>query len=252
MSEQTAILIADDEFSTRKGILKTLQVWSNDQYHFQTAENGIEALEYAQKYSYDLLITDIRMPGLNGIQLIEELQKQGIELTSLLLTGYADFEYARSALKLGAVNYLLKPVEQQSLIEAVEDALAISKERKKLIPASIHEINPVKNESIKKALEYIESELSKPTLSMKELAGHIHLNPSYASVLFKEETKETFSDYVTRQRLIKAKQLLIETDLKIYAISENTGFSTSKYFVKVFREQEGMTPREYRKHHLEK
>lgn len=252
MSEQISILIADDEFSTRKGILKTLQVWSNHQYHFQTAENGIEALQYAQDYSFDLLITDIRMPGLNGIELIEKLQKQRIEITALLLTGYAEFEYAKSALKLGAVNYLLKPVEQQSLIEAVEDALIISKERKKRNHSSIHPINPIKNESIQKALRYIDSELTKPSLSMKDLARHVHLNPSYASVLFKEETKQTFSDYVTQQRLLKAKQLLNETNQKIYEISENTGFSSSKYFVKVFRELEGMTPKEYRNHDLEK
>lgn len=252
MSEQIAILIADDEFSTRKGISRTLQAWSKDQFHIQTAENGVEALKYASNYAFDLLITDIRMPGLNGIELIKQLQESRIEITSLLLTGYAEFEYARDALKLGAVNYLLKPIEQENLIQAVEDALVIRQGRKKLVQLSTPATNSIRNESILKALQYIESELSKPTLSMKQLASHIHLNPSYASVLFKEETKQTFSDYVTRERLTKAKQLLLETDLKIYEISEKTGFSSSKYFVKVFRELEGMTPREYRNHHLEK
>src|SRR5690606_29809810 len=121
-----------------------------------------------------------------------------------------------------------------------------------LIQLSSPATNPTRNESILKALQYIESELSKPTLSMKQLARHIHLNPSYASVLFKEETKQTFSDYVTHERLTKAKQLLLETNQKVYEISEKTGFSTSKYFVKVFREIEQMTPREYRNHHLGK
>jgi len=250
MTKQTAILIVDDEFSTRKGILKTLQVWCHDQYHFQTAENGIEALQYAQNHSFDLLITDIRMPGLNGLELISELQAQGIEITSLLLTGHADFEYARTALKLGAVNYLLKPIEQLSLIKAVESALLTREEKKNLaISTHSHAIHPIKNESIHKALQYIAAELSNPTLSMKQLAQHIHLNSNYASVLFKEETKQTFSDYITHQRLMKAKVLLIETNLKIYEISEKTGFSTSKYFTKVFRELEGKTPKDFRNHY---
>ncbi|NHN31657.1 response regulator transcription factor [Paenibacillus agricola] len=249
------ILIAEDELPTRNGVLKALQAWSQGKVNLQTVENGLEAFQYRKLHPVDLLITDIRMPGLNGIQLLERLKKEGLETTSILLTGYAEFEYARKAMALGAVNYILKPVEYQSLISAVEEAFETRKLWKGAHSDSALPMPQVLNDSIRKALTYISSELSNTSLGIKEVAEYIHLNSSYVSVLFKEETGQTFSDYLTRQRLAKAKLLLVGTDMKIYEIAERTGFSSSKYFVKVFREAEDLTPKEFRteskKNHVE-
>jgi two-component system response regulator YesN len=246
MSEHPCILIAEDELPTRNGVLKALQAWSKGRVNLQTVENGLEAFQYRRLHPVDLLITDIRMPGLNGIQLLERLKKEGLETTSILLTGYAEFEYARKAMALGAVNYILKPVEYQSLISAVEEAFETRKLWKETHSDSALPMPQVHNDSIRKALTYISSELSNTSLGIRDVAEHIHLNSSYVSVLFKEETGQTFSDYLTRQRLAKAKKLLLGTDMKIYEIAERTGFSSSKYFVKVFREAEDLTPKDFR------
>lgn len=246
MSEYPCILIAEDELPTRNGVLKALQSWSQGKVNLHTVENGLEAFQYRRIHPVDLLITDIRMPGLNGIQLLERLKKEGLETTSILLTGYAEFEYARKAMALGAVNYILKPVEYQSLIAAVEEAFETRKLWKQSHTESALAMPQVHNDSIRKALIFISSELSNPSLGIRDVAEHIHLNSSYVSVLFKEETGQTFSDYLTRQRLAKAKELLLGTDMRIYEIAERTGFSSSKYFVKVFREAEELTPKEYR------
>lgn len=251
MSEFLNVLIAEDELPARRGVLNALQQCSQGQWHLHAAENGLEALEYARKQPVDLLITDIRMPGLSGIELLERLKMEDRAAVSIMLTGYAEFEYARAALKLGAVNYILKPVAHESLMNAVDEALDIIRERKRRLESidiskEASFIPKVRNEAIRRALEYIRAELSRPSLSVKDVAGHIHLNPSYASVLFKEETKQTFTEFVNRLRLIRAKEQLLQTDKKIYEIAEDVGFSSSKYFVKVFRDLEGITPNQYR------
>jgi two-component system response regulator YesN len=246
MPEHPCILIAEDELPTRNGVLKALQAWSQGRVNLQTVENGLEAYQYRRLHPVDLLVTDIRMPGLNGIQLLERLKKEGLETTSILLTGYAEFEYARKAMSLGAINYILKPVDYQSLISAIEEAFETRKLWTGGSTDSALPMPQVLNDSIRKALTYISSGISNASLGIREVAEHIHLNASYVSVLFKEETGQTFSDYLIRQRLSKAKELLLGTDDKIYAIAESTGFSSSKYFVKVFREAEGLTPKEFR------
>jgi two-component system response regulator YesN len=262
MPGRTSVLIADDEYPTRHGVMSALLEWSRDQFDVFTAENGIEALEFVRIRHPDVVITDIRMPGLNGIELLERMKAEGLETTSILLTGYAEFEYAQKAVKLGAANYILKPVERDELIAAVEEALADGVRPRAARkaetagipdPSGVPEHTPVtRNPWIQKALAYIGTEYSRPTLSMKEVARHIHLNPSYVSVLFKEEMKQTFSDFLTGLRLKKAKELLLQTDLKVYEIAERTGFSASKYFVKVFREAENMTPKQFRRCHTDR
>ncbi|MGG1313678.1 response regulator transcription factor [Cohnella laeviribosi] len=241
------MLIVEDEPAIRNGVLGTLKVWAADQpdlWHFGAASNGVEGLEIARSKPVDLLISDIRMPGLSGIEMMEKLREENREAPAILLTGYAEFEYARKALTLGAVNYLLKPVDQLQLIQAVEQALESGKIGSRRSREDVHPA--MRNETIRKALTYIADHLADPKLSLKKLADHVHLNPSYVSVLFKEETGKTFSDYLNQQRLIMAKRLLLGTDKKIYEIADETGFSASKYFIKVFRETEGITPREYR------
>lgn len=245
------VLIAEDELPTRRGIVSSLQQCSQGQWHIHAAVNGLEALEYARQQPVDLLITDIRMPGLNGIDLLKQLKAERRDPVSILLTGYAEFEYARSALQLGAVNYILKPVDHEGLVQAVQEAMHVVKERqtphgRKAVTVEEAFIPKVRNEAIRRGIEYIQAELKRASLSIKDVAEHIHLNPSYTSSLFKEETNQTFSEFVNRLRLIRAKELLQHTDKKVYEIAEEVGFSSSKYFVQVFRDLEGRTPNHYR------
>ncbi|MEF2246893.1 response regulator transcription factor [Paenibacillus sp. IITD108] len=246
MLSSPVILIAEDELPTRRGIVNTLMEWSQGQHTLTSAANGVEALEFSRTHRIDLLITDIKMPGLDGIELLQAMKDDGQDITSILLTGYAEFEYARSAMSLGAVNYILKPVEPAELVRAVKQALQ-AKARQPTIDKDKALTPVVKNEFVKKALQFIHSSLSEPSLTIREVADHIHLSSGYLSVLFKEELNMTFSDYIASRRMQLAKQLLLHTDNKIYEIAEAAGFSSSKYFVKAFRMNEGITPKQFRK-----
>ncbi|MFJ5763333.1 response regulator [Neobacillus sp. NPDC093182] len=254
------ILIVDDEPRTRQGLKKYLDTWANGNYQIITASNGEEAIQLMKEHKVHILITDIRMPEITGLELLKIAKEHNIFPVIIVISAYSEFEYAQEALRLGVINYLLKPISKKALIEAVEEALkeVEKKERagliEKVVDTKLVEANtqnPSNREPIREAIDYINNNL-KNELTQKEVADHVHLNPSYLSSLFKEHVKLTFSEYVTRRRIQRAKELLMTTNLPINDIAEESGYKTAKYFIKIFRELEGVTPSAYRKNNNEK
>ncbi|QQZ62385.1 response regulator [Paenibacillus sonchi] len=248
------ILVVDDEPRTRQGIRQTLEVWAAGRYIVETAENGIDARERLLHGRVHLLITDVRMPEVSGLDLIRSLEGQVRKPVIIVISGYAEFDYVQQALRLGAVNYLLKPLDKEELVQVVEAALKQEEEQQrrekleKLVDHKLLEIDPDTagmGEPVKEALAYVEQHLHEQ-LTMAEVAGRIHLNASYFSVLFKEQTGVPFSEYLSRLRIQRAKELLLQTSLPIVEIGERVGYRTDKYFIKVFKSLEDMSPSRYR------
>lgn len=255
MMATKTILIVDDEERTRQGLKKTLEMWSEGKYEIMSAADGPEAYEIFNKTRIHLLITDVSMPEMNGLMLLKKIKENGHKPVVMIISGYPDFEYAQEAIRLGVINYLLKPLSKQKLIEAVEEALETeaSIERtdymekvtdQKILRIDVRE--DLSKSPIKEAMAYVNNNLDRQ-ISLKEVADYVHLNASYLSVLFKEQTRLTFSEYVTRKKLQIAKNLLLTTDLPIDEIAQKAGYQTAKYFIKLFKEFEGITPSKYRK-----
>jgi len=253
-------LIVDDEPRTRQGLKKTLDTWANGEYQIITAANGEETIGIMDQQKVDILLTDIRMPEMTGLELLKVIKERNMSPVIIVISAYSEFEYAHEALRLGVINYLLKPISKKTLIEAVEDALKDVDKREragmieKVVDTKLVDVsaqNPSNRIPIREALDYINNNL-KNDLTQKEVADHVHLNPSYLSVLFKEHVKLTFSEYVTRRRIQRAKELLMSTNLPIADIAEESGYKTAKYFIKIFKEIEGATPSAYRKNNNEK
>ncbi|WP_077620725.1 response regulator transcription factor [Bacillus sinesaloumensis] len=249
------IVIVDDEPRTRQGLQRTLESWNNGEYNILTAESGEEVLQIAEKQKIHILLSDIRMPEMTGLQLLKTIKDRGMSPVVIVISAYSQFEYAQEALRLGVVNYLLKPISKTKLIEAVEEALQVLEKKfragmiekvvdKKIVDATT-KIETTSN-AIRDAIAYIDLHL-KDEITQKDVAAHVHLNPSYFSVLFKEEMNVNFSEYVTRRRVQRAKELLLSTKLTINEIAEEVGYKTAKYFIKIFKEYEDMTPTTYRK-----
>lgn len=254
MSTKT-ILIVDDEQTTRQGLKKTLEIWSAGKYEIISATDGPEAYELFGKHKIHLLITDVCMPEMDGLKLLKSIKDRGYKPVVMIISGHPDFEYAQEAIRLGVINYLLKPLSKQKLIEAVEQALETEAniERadhlekvadQKLLDVDARE--DLSNSLIKDAITYINKNLNRQ-VSLKEVADTVHLNASYFSVLFKEQTRLTFSEYLTRKRLQMAKNLLLTTDAHVEDIAQQAGYQTAKYFIKIFKDYEGITPSKYRK-----
>ncbi|RIX53178.1 response regulator [Paenibacillus nanensis] len=249
------ILVVDDEPRTREGVRKALEAWSNGKHRIATATSGVEALEWLKENEANLLVTDIRMPEIGGLELVERISRLPHPPVTIIISGHPEFDYAQKALQFGVVEYLLKPLDKLKLVQAVELALKREEEQsriermEKLVDRKLLESAGQDNRyspPVQEAIKYLDDHLEEP-LSMKEVADFLHMNASYFSVLFKEQTGLTFTEYVTRRRIQRAKELLSGTRLSVAEIAERVGYQTDKYFVKVFRSLEGTSPGQYRK-----
>lgn len=256
------ILIVDDEPRTREGVRKVLEAWSAGRHRIAVAASGIEAWAWLENNAANLLITDIRMPELGGLDLVERVGGLAHPPVVIIISGHPEFDYAQRALQYGVVEYLLKPLDKMKLVQAVEHALKreadmhrIERMEKLVDPKLLETASPDKvySPQVQQAMDAVEARLHEP-LTMRDIADQLHMNASYFSVLFKEQTGLTFTEYLTRRRVQRAKELLSNTRLPIAEIAGLVGYQTDKYFVKVFRSLEGTSPGQYRRsvsHHDE-
>lgn len=239
------MVIADDELIIRQGLMSIN--WNEHGIKvLGIAANGNEALSMVISKHPQILVTDIRMPGIDGLKLIEAAKEQVPEIQSILLTGYEDFNYARTAIRLGAVGYILKPSDPDEIIEAVLKAKSNINEKIRLRGLSDPYKTPkIKNKVISDILEYIKNHFSED-ITLYTAAEYVHMNHIYVSRLFKKELGETFLETLTKFRLKKACELLSNFELKIYEISLMVGIFDPGYFSQVFKKYYGITPSEYR------
>ena len=238
-----SIMIVEDEYLVRQGIASLVNYEQFGMQVISQAENGIEAWQKFQDNPADILLTDINMPQMNGLELAKLVRDQVPTCHIVFLTGYDDFDYARTAIKLGADDYLLKPFSKDDVEEMLAKVQTkLDKERKK---AQIQ--NLVDQGQHSELEEAIHERLADSELSLKNLAFQLGFSPSYLSVLIKKELGLPFQDYLIQERMKKAKLLLLTTDLKIYEIAEQVGFEDMNYFSQRFKQVVGLTPRQFKK-----
>ncbi len=236
-------MIVEDEYLVRQGISSLLDFEKLGMEVLAEAENGVEAWEFFQKEQADILLTDINMPQMNGIRLAQLVREQYPETHIVFLTGYDDFDYALSAVKLGADDYLLKPFSKTDVEEMlVKVKMKLDKEEKR------QQISDLVEQSETSSLaQLIQERLADQDLSLKSLAQDLGFSSSHLSVVLKKELGLPFQDYLIQERMKRAKLLLLTTDLKIYEIAEQVGFEDMNYFSQRFKQIVGVTPRQFKK-----
>ncbi|CAM3403502.1 Two component transcriptional regulator, AraC family [Paenibacillus lactis] len=231
------VLVVDDEATEREGIKDLIR-----QYKFPCrvleAENGSAAGQILNRHAVDLLITDVRMPMMNGPELSKLARKTQENLQIVICSGYGEFEYARSAIKLGVVNYLLKPLDIDEFLEVMEQ---VTKEKPQRDPGHETEESKV----IRQVKQFIKDHFQRD-ISLSDAANEVYLSPGYLSILFKKETGVNFSKYLTDYRLRKADYLLLHSNMKINDIAAFVGIDNPSYFCKLFRNKFGVSPQQYR------
>ena len=260
------LVIADDELIIRQG-LKSIS-WED--YSFNVvgvAKNALEVLELFESNTVDVLLTDIRMPGLSGLELSEQVLKRNPKVKIIFLTGYSEFDYAKQAIKMGAFDYLLKPigtdelldcmkrVQERVLKEREEDAQTQLRERQfnnyriltqssELVKGKASQEDAV--DMITLILQYIAEHYAEK-ISLVTLSKHLHFSTVYISRLIKKKTGFTFLEILTNIRMYFAAELLRTTDLKGYEICDRIGLTDEHYFTQVFKKVYGVTPNEYKR-----
>lgn len=246
------MLVVDDENEIRNGFCN-LFPWSEIDFtivaDFSSAQ---EADQYLQQNKVDVIVTDIRMMGMSGLELIENESRRHPDTCLIVLSGYRDFDYAQQAMRFGVRHYLVKPIKYAQIIEVfkqihseldVRQAKPPAEEKQPAAePADSEKDNP----TIEKIREFIQAHYRDVTL--ESTAQYIRMNPYYLSTFFHQHTGEKFIDYLTSIRMKEAARLLSQSAMRVQDIAHQVGYSTANSFSRSFRLIYGMTPREYRLH----
>lgn len=238
-----SLLIVEDEYLVRQGIRSLVDFERFQIDQINEAKDGVEAWDFIEKHQPDIVLTDINMPRMNGIQLAQLIKEAYPHIHLVFLTGYDEFDYALSAVKLGADDYLLKPFSKADIEEML--AKVVKGLRKEEKEERVQRLIETKERSMLE--QAIQERLGDVELTLKSLGNQLGFSPNYLSVLIKKELGISFQQYLIQERIKKAKLLLLTTDLKIYEIAEQVGFEDINYFSQRFKQIEGITPRQFKK-----
>lgn len=235
-------LIVDDEPLMREYLGMHLNEINQDWISTDTASDGIYAIQLLQHNHYDAVITDIKMPGMDGISLSKYLYNALPKLPIIIISGYNEFKYAKAAIKLNVFDYLLKPLRDDELSAALS---AISLKSGKNIEKSVDSVASSDNSLVAQIQEYLQVHF-REGLSLTILADIFNITPSYLSTIFHKEIGEPYSKYLLRMRMETSKALLSNQNSKVQDVAIDVGFASSKHFGSVFKAYYGISPGEFK------
>ena len=239
------LMIVDDEPIICNGLAEYFPWESLGFVVVARLENGRQALEYIKNFSVDVILADIRMPIMDGLEVAKYIYENNPEIKVVFLSGYRDFDYARQAIGYGVKEYIVKPAKLEKITEVFE------KIRTDLIQSSTSSLTIYGDENdgyydlmINKIKTYLNENLK--SASLENTADFCNFSPGYLSKLFKQKTNKTFSDYLGELKMKKAADLLMDTSYKHYNIAEFLGYEDARNFSRAFKNYYGMSPKEYK------
>ena len=255
------ILIADDEPIERQVVYKKITASYGDEVEVYMAANGLEAVQIFNDKACDVVILDIAMPGMNGIDAAEQIRKQSPLCPIVFLTAYDDFNYAKKAIEIKALDYLLKPTTDEDLFATIEEAFSIcdsnsqreeeepldtpTGERSDLKEQDLEPSEAKTSEMVKVVKKYLEDHY-KEDISLQDVADVLGYSDVYFCKIFKQAFGKSFIVYLNEMRIGKAKEALANPFINIKDVSAEAGYREQNYFARVFKRMTGKTPTEYR------
>lgn len=213
-----------------------------------TFTNAKEASEVILAFAPDLVISDIRMPGMNGLELMNYLSEKNVSSKIILVSAYSDFSYAQEALRNGALDYITKPVSKADVEKCfLRVKKILDNEQCHLIEKTDPSLTDIElSRDISSDMKnYIEKNYMHP-IRLQDLADQVHLNVSYCSVMFQKGFGISFSKYLINYRMEKARKLLRSNSLSVSQVGSLVGYPDLSYFSKEFKKKYGITPTEYK------
>lgn len=256
-------MIVEDEPLIRAG-LKEYFDWKELGIHtIVEAENGKDGIDTALIELPHLVITDIRMPIMDGLEMIGQLRSKLPDTLFIILSGHSEFEYAQKAIHYGGVyDYLLKPLRYEKSFSVIVNCIEKIREKQQTLHSFEHLVEnksqaeasdslhlPDANQDLQLFTQiesYIKQHIDQE-LTLNIVAEHFFYNPSYLSRLFKTKLNKNYMTFVSEIRINYALQYLEIPQYSVSDISVMCGYKSYKHFVKVFKNITQMTPTEYRK-----
>jgi two-component system, response regulator YesN len=237
------VLIVDDEELSRIAVRKLLSRLFPDALPVGEAENGRLAVELALSLRPDIVLMDIRLPAMNGIDAAKAILAELPDTRIIVLSAYDSFGFAQRAINIGVCGYLLKPVAEADFAAVFGSALAEAAARGK--GGAAETIAPAAPTGKRAEIERAIASLPLPELGLERVAERVGMNPQHLSRLFKELFGERFVEYSTGLRIEAAKAALAEADVTVEELCRALGWTDAAHFTKVFKERTGLTPKAY-------
>ncbi|MBR0030736.1 MAG: response regulator [Treponema sp.] len=243
------LLLVDDEKLEREA-LTLFTKKSSLAAKFSAIEqcaNGNELVKKVPEFKPDIIILDIKMPGLNGLEALQKLREDGSDAVVIISSAYNQFDFAVKAMQLGVINFLVKPVKEAVFVEALGQAVSVLEKSSGATGEPNETGGKTKQfpESVQKICKYIEENYKKP-INLDDIAEHCSYSRYHISHIFHDVSGFTVFSYLLEVRMQKAKELLQNSSLSIKEISHEIGFSDQNYFSNVFKRQIGLSPVEFR------
>lgn len=259
------LLIADDEKLEREALAELVQRRFEREVVLEVAENGRKAADTAVLWGADLILMDIEMPGMSGLDAARAVLAQRPSCRVIFVTAYSLFQYAHEAVHLGACDYLLKPVDPDELEASVRRAMRQIETERKLEELAAARPQPEQTETEEEAEDAPEASENSQTalvmahvrrylednymfdLSLDSVGEILHISPAYLSAQFKKYQKMNFLDCLTELRINAAKELLADPFRSSAEVASMVGYEDASYFARAFKKRTGMTPTQYRR-----
>lgn len=259
------LLIADDEKLEREALAELVQRRFEREVVLEMAENGRKAADTAVLWGADLILMDIEMPGMSGLDAARAVLAQRPSCRVIFVTAYSLFQYAHEAVHLGACDYLLKPVDPDELEASVRRAMRQIETERKLEELAAAQPQPEQTETEEEAEDAPEEGENSQTalvmahvrrylednymfdLSLDSVGEILHISPAYLSAQFKKYQKMNFLDCLTELRINAAKELLTDPFRSSAEVASMVGYEDASYFARAFKKRTGMTPTQYRR-----
>lgn len=259
------LLIADDEKLEREALAELVQRRFEREVVLEMAENGRKAADTAVLWGADLILMDIEMPGMSGLDAARAVLAQRPSCRVIFVTAYSLFQYAHEAVHLGACDYLLKPVDPDELEASVRRAMRQIETERKLEELAAAQPQPEQTETEEEAEDAPEESENSQTalvmahvrrylednymfdLSLDSVGEILHISPAYLSAQFKKYQKMNFLDCLTELRINAAKELLADPFRSSAEVASMVGYEDASYFARAFKKRTGMTPTQYRR-----
>ena len=246
------VILVDDEHMILEGLSRVVP-WEKLGCEVSgTAANGREGLALIRQVKPHILITDIRMPNMDGLKMVAALRSEFPDLQITVLTAFRDFEYAQTALNLGVCRYLLKPSKMDELSEAIRtmiarlDALPKAEAQEPAEPSA-----PAGNYIVRQAMDYMRAHCAE-RLSLGDVADQVYVSQWHLSKLINKHTNQSFLDILNHMRIDRARQLLANPGLRIHEVAEQCGYSDLGHFSRNFKKLTGLAPGEFRDSAIQK
>ena len=243
------VIIVEDEVLLLENLAEKVRNLNIGFQVIGTANNGKNAMEMISRTPPDAVLTDIRMPLMDGLELVEWLDREYVDVCKIIISGYSEFEYARRAIHFGVQDYLLKPISTGELKNTLL-SVALSIQLRKETPGKEIQL-PLEQISLEQVVQYVYDNIRtnySHDIDLNCLIEDYHYSADYINRLFIKKYHESAAKYQIRLRINKAKQLLLSNhNLSVKQIAEHVGYSDQSYFSRIFKKYTGVSPLDYRK-----